>query len=199
MKKFTVDEITEILRKHMLWRVNKEGGVRADLSGANLRDANMYEAELRDANLCKADLAGAILVSADLYGANMHNADLRGVDLRKADLRLADLRGAGLRFADLRGAVLAGANLSGAIIQNTQSDDLITACGLGPEGRQVIWDMKNDVVFCGCFCGSMAEAETRAREEYAESPRDLAEAMAMIAYFKAVAKVRRREEVNEAV
>ena len=91
----------------------------ADLSGADLRRANLYEADLsgadlRRANLRGADLRGANLREADLRGADLSGADLRGADLRGADLSGADLRGANLREADLSGADLSGADLHGA-------------------------------------------------------------------------------------
>ncbi len=63
-------------------------------------------ADLRGADLREADLEGAKLLGADLRGA-----DLEGVDLREADLRGADLEGVDLREADLRGADLEGANI----------------------------------------------------------------------------------------
>ena len=68
----------------------------ADLYDANLRGADLYDADLRDANLCGADLRGA-----DLYDANLRGAYLRGADLRGANLGDAYLRGAYLRGADL--------------------------------------------------------------------------------------------------
>lgn len=48
-------EIREILEAHKKWLNREDGGVRADLSGANLR---------------RADLSGADLSDADLSGAN---------------------------------------------------------------------------------------------------------------------------------
>jgi hypothetical protein len=78
-------ELSKVLEQHMLWLLEK-GGERANLYGANLREANLSR--------------------ADLYGA-----DLRGADLREADLYGADLREANLRGADLYGANLSGANL----------------------------------------------------------------------------------------
>ena len=55
-------------------------------------------------NLSGADLRGADLLGADLHGAYLLDADLHCADLRGADLREADLRGAYLSGADLRGA-----------------------------------------------------------------------------------------------
>ena len=77
----------------------------ADLSGADLRNADLSGVELSAANLNDADLSGA-----DLSGAI-----LLGVDLRDADLSGADLSGADLRDADLSYAYLTGANIYNAI------------------------------------------------------------------------------------
>src|SRR5262249_45353522 len=91
--------LTEILESHERFFSGKDGGARADLTGANL--------------------SGADLSAANLSGAILRNADLEGSDLRKAKLPGADLTGANLRNADLRNtdmteAVLPGANLEGA-------------------------------------------------------------------------------------
>jgi hypothetical protein len=85
-----------VLKKHKMWLDGEEGGVKADLYGADLSGAN-----LRGANLLGADLRGANLYGADLSGANLFSASLRGADLRGADLRGADLRDADLSGADL--------------------------------------------------------------------------------------------------
>ena len=82
-------ELKKVLELHLKW-LNDEDGIRADLSGADLR--------------------GAVLSGADLRGAVLSGADLRGADLRGAVLSGADLRGAVLSGADLRGADLIGAS-----------------------------------------------------------------------------------------
>ena len=70
-------DIKKILEQHKIWLSSggKEGN-KADLRGADLRDANLGSADLSNANL---------------RGADLSNADLRGADLRDADLRNADL------------------------------------------------------------------------------------------------------------
>ena len=85
------EKLQKILVLHKKWLNDEDGGVRADLEGADL-----FGADLRGANLRRADLRGA-----DLRRADLSEADLRGADLRRADLRGADLRGAYLRGADL--------------------------------------------------------------------------------------------------
>jgi uncharacterized protein YjbI with pentapeptide repeats len=104
MKKYTKEELNEILENHKLW-LNGDGGSRADLSGANLRGAKLSYSDLRGADLRYSNLRGA-----DLSGAN-----LRHSDLRDTDLRYSDLSGADLRYSDLSGADLSDTDLSGAV------------------------------------------------------------------------------------
>jgi hypothetical protein len=104
MRILTNKELTEILNDHQEWLWRK-GGSRADLSCADLSDAN-----LRGADLSFADLS-----CANLRGADLSCANLRGANLSDAGLSRANLRGANLSCADLRGADLRGANLSDAI------------------------------------------------------------------------------------
>ena len=100
-KKITKEELERFLRKHKLWLDNSTEGEKANLYGADLRDANLRGADLRGANLCHADLRGADLRDANLCHANLRGADLCGADLRGANLCHADLRGADLRDANL--------------------------------------------------------------------------------------------------
>ena len=103
-----------------------------DLSGANLRDADLFglnlgevgldgafleRANLREANLPDADLGGTRLYGADLTGANLSGASLWNAQLQsRPDLRLeaAKLSGANLSGANLSGADLSGVDLSEA-------------------------------------------------------------------------------------
>ena len=66
-------DIKLILEKHAKWLRGEDGGERADLCNADLRNANLCNADLRNANLCNADLR-----NADLCGANLCCANLRG-------------------------------------------------------------------------------------------------------------------------
>lgn len=87
------DELRKVLDEHEKW-LDGDGGVRANLRGANLSDA-----DLRGANLSGADLSGADLSDADLRDADLRDAALSGADLRRAILRDADLRGADLDYS----------------------------------------------------------------------------------------------------
>lgn len=65
----TKEELSEILRLHAKWLCDEPGGIRANLSGFNLRYADLRGADLRG-----ADLSGADLRYADLRGANLSGA-----------------------------------------------------------------------------------------------------------------------------
>ena len=69
-------KLDEILRLHKMWLNGEEEGKRANLRGADLRDADLQGADLRDADLQGADLRDADLQGADLRGANLRDADL---------------------------------------------------------------------------------------------------------------------------
>jgi len=98
----------------------------ADLSGANLHDANLRYADLRYADLSGANLHDANLSGADLSDANLSGAYLRYANLHDAYLRYANLRYADLSYANLSGVNLRGANFSGA---NLDMSCLPLQCG----------------------------------------------------------------------
>ena len=75
------------------WRAQNPK-TKPDLSGADLRSAD----------LVLANLAGAVLTNADLVLANLRGADLRRANLCGADLRGARLEGVDFYLVDLRGA-----------------------------------------------------------------------------------------------
>ena len=112
-------DLKKILDEHLLW-LNGKGGSCANLSDADLRDA-----DLRCANLSNADLFGANLRGANLSDANLRNADLCRADLRNADLCRADLRNADLSGADLRCANLRNADLSNADLRRASIDQMM--------------------------------------------------------------------------
>ena len=115
----TEAELKIVLEKHARWLRNEPNGIRADLRGADLHEANLSRAklcgaDLREAKLCGADLYGADLCEADICGADLHEANLSRANLSRADLYGADLYGANLYGANLYGTDLCEANLSRA-------------------------------------------------------------------------------------
>ena len=128
MKTYTTAELNDILSKHGLWLKDDPSGVRANLSdaylrGANLSYANLSDAYLRGANLSYANLSGANLSDVNLSDANLSDANLSGVNLRGANLSDANLSDAYLRGVNLRGAYLRGANLSYANLRGANLSD----------------------------------------------------------------------------
>jgi len=70
MKRYTPEELAEVLRLHKLWLNDKEGGERADLTSADLTEADLTSADLTRANLTRANLTRADLTGADLTRAD---------------------------------------------------------------------------------------------------------------------------------
>ena len=124
MKTITATELQNILASHKLWIETKgKQGVCAELGGAHLENANLYNADLRCANLYNADLRGANLTGANLEGAILYNASLNGAILYFTNLRFTNLRDADLRDADLTGANLLDTNLRFTNLTNTVLDE----------------------------------------------------------------------------
>lgn len=150
MKKVTLEELNDILKKHEKWlESGRKDGELAILNDTNLQEANLcnaklQEAHLQGANLQKTHLQGAqlhraMLGKSNLLGANLHKAGLKNTDLKLANLQQsilveADLQGANLHQANLQGAYLLGAKAIGAVFieanlqqANLQEADLTNA------------------------------------------------------------------------
>ena len=112
------NELDKILELHKKWLNGEKGGNRADLSYANL-----YNADLREANLTGANLYNADLREANLTGASLSYVNLNCANLYNADLSNANLIGAILESADLREANLTGASLSNAKLKGVYADE----------------------------------------------------------------------------
>jgi uncharacterized protein YjbI with pentapeptide repeats len=113
------------------WR-EQNPDVQLDLSGANLRRAelirfNLNGAILRDAKLEWADLRWADLIGADLTGANLSRADFYKADLADARFAKANLADCNLEDANCEDAEFDSAILVRTRLLNT---DLRGASGL---------------------------------------------------------------------
>lgn len=109
---------------------------------AKLAGADLSRADLRDAEVTRSDLSGASLEGADLRGANLSvsrcmKANLNGARLQRADLYEVNFSEAVLRNADLTGAIalkvgLRGTDLTDAIFTDVDlyRADLRGAIGL---------------------------------------------------------------------
>ncbi|MFN4186267.1 MAG: pentapeptide repeat-containing protein, partial [Hyphomonas sp.] len=91
--------------------------------GANLSGANLQRSKMSGVIAMKADFSGAVMKDCKLVRANLKQANFRGTDLAGADLSGADLSGANLRDAILVGCKMTmwradGADMQGALTDN---------------------------------------------------------------------------------
>jgi uncharacterized protein YjbI with pentapeptide repeats len=91
--------------------------MRADLRGADLREADLAGANLSEADLIEANLRWAYLWGADLSKANLSRANVVKATLLNARLCDAKLDGADLSNTSIIGANFGGADLSGARLE----------------------------------------------------------------------------------
>lgn len=116
------DELNEILRKHELWLKNKPHGELADLSYANLKDADLHGRDLRGISFSHANLEGADLHDTKLNDASFLYANLKDACFVYADLSRANFYYAKLQSADLRNACLFKTGLEGADLKGANLD-----------------------------------------------------------------------------
>ncbi|NNV31306.1 hypothetical protein GTA30_16220 [Roseobacter sp. HKCCD6503] len=116
-------------RFHEDWRAHRSAEFinlsPPDLTGADLRNADLDGAILVGVSLTRVQIQGADLTGAQLEGANLQFAQMRGADLRNAQMQEANLmqaqmQGANLRGAEMQRAVLWSAQMQGANLERAQ-------------------------------------------------------------------------------
>jgi len=112
----------------------------AKLNYAELNYAELNNAELNNAELNNAELNNAKLNDAVLNNAKLNDAELKYAKLNNAKLNDAELNNAKLNDAELNNAKLNGAELNGA-----------------NSNRPTYYNVKSDIVECGCFRGTLKE------------------------------------------
>ncbi|EKK3384776.1 TPA: pentapeptide repeat-containing protein [Listeria innocua] len=139
-------ELDVVIEKHEKWL--RDGyGERANLSNADLSNANLSYADLNG-----ADLRGANLSYADLNGADLSDADLRGANLSYADLNGADLRGANLNWINWRDVV----SLTVIAVQiNTTR-----------KNNQITYIKELEIWTTGCFQGTLDELKASVEQTH---------------------------------
>ena len=102
---------------------------RANLSLANLEQADLSESNLTGVDLSGASLVNAILSDSVIRYADMRKANLIGADLSRAFMSTTDLSGARLTGANMERATLSVTNLCGAELfsANLKKTDLATS------------------------------------------------------------------------
>ena len=89
--------------------------------------------------------------------------------------------------ADLRNSDLSRSDLSGAILSRAISDNRYVQIGcIGSAKRITTYCFEEDVVWCGCFKGTLLEFESEVNETHAKNPKYLKEYLGAIAYIKSL-------------
>lgn len=96
---------------------------RATLNRANLSNARLVGAKLGSAQLVGADLRGAVLENASLTGADLGEAKLNEANLYAASLSRVIAIGTQLSFANLTKTNWQGSDLSGAYLDRANLSD----------------------------------------------------------------------------
>jgi hypothetical protein len=89
---------------------------KSHLENTNLEDAHLERADLSEAHLERVNLRGAHLENADFRFAHLQGADLGGAYLENAELGEAQLQGTSFRLAHLASATLTEAHLERAVL-----------------------------------------------------------------------------------
>jgi hypothetical protein len=113
------------------------------------------------------------------------NKGLRSADLSYADLSYADLSYANLRYADLRSADLSSANLSSANLDKRY----ISIAGIGSSKRMTTYCFEDDVIWCGCFKGSLSEFKNTVEFQHRDNEKYLNEYLGFINYLELLKNV----------
>jgi hypothetical protein len=142
----------------------------------------ILEAIKNRANLQGANLQGAELQGAELRGAYLQGANLQGADLRWANLQGAELRGAYLQGANLQGADLRWANLQGAKLPKK----IVSISQIGSRKEMTSYCFDDDIIWCGCFTGTLQSFEDAVNKTHKDNPQYLKEYIGFINYLKSL-------------
>ncbi|EAF2461802.1 pentapeptide repeat-containing protein [Listeria monocytogenes] len=153
------EELDIILENHGKWLLN-EGGERADLSNADLKNTNLRLADLR----------GAYLSNANLSNANLSIANLSNAYLSNANLRRANLSYANLYNANLRGTDLSDANLNWVNWQHVEGLTVICVqVDTTRKNNQIAYIKELDIWTTGCFQGTLEELKDSIEQTHASN------------------------------
>lgn len=114
-----------------------------DLSGKDLRNADLHGITLTGDDLSGADLRGANLRSTVITGVDLSNARLDGADLRNAVFTGSDIDGATFAGAKTDGIKLVGMQVTNSILASTSARAILGSCagcdlsGLDLHGRDL--------------------------------------------------------------
>src|ERR1035441_3697515 len=145
-----LDKAREHFGAHYRRSISEEKPSRADLTGADLREADLHgaypscvdfsEADLSGARFCRAHLDGAYLSMTDLT-----HADLRGASLTRADLIYADLTGATLDLMDVEWATVGYTTFDGVNLSRVKGLGKLAHCGPSHVDINTIYKSKGEI------------------------------------------------------
>ncbi len=170
----------------------------ADLSYADLSNADLSNADLSNANLINANLINANLSNANLSNADLSYVSLINTNLNNTDFSYSDLSNADLSYVSLINANLINANLSDVSqlyncnLSTVKYDyEIYTQQLVGSAGRTITYIPEKDVMFIGCFKGTLKECIKRIDETYSKEHKINKEYKAIIKHFKNLHKIRK--------
>lgn len=117
MRSLTISELAQVIALHKKWLQNKEGGVRADLT-----DANMTRADLTDANMSQAK---SVTLVADWLAQNFKRDKVGVIVFRRENGDRAHPSNWEFKV--------------GAIIEEVVNPDRCTICGCGVSFATLEW------------------------------------------------------------
>jgi hypothetical protein len=135
MKKYTQEELNNILSLHKKWLQGNPEGIRAnlygvdfsgtDFSGADLTKANFFDADFTGANFTRTNFTSTNLTRANFSEANFTGADLSGANCSKTNFSDANFYKANFFGANLTEVNCFGANFSGVNLFEVKFDDIL--------------------------------------------------------------------------
>ena len=157
--RFTGKIIFEFTKENNTIKDTVEEAVKnkISLNGASLDGASLNYASLNDASLNRASLIGASLIGASLIGAS--------------------LNGASLNYASLNGASLNYASLDKRYLSITR---------IGSSNRMTTYCFDDDVIWCGCFKGTLQEFEDKVNITHKDNELYLKQYLGAINYIKSL-------------
>ena len=138
---------------------------------------NRYTNETIFAFECENNSVKITLLEAIRLKTNLRSANLRSANLSSANLSSADLSSADLSSANLSSADLSSANLDKRYIQ--------VSC-IGSSKRITTYCFDDDIVWCGCFTGTLEEFEFKVNKTHKNNEQYLKEYTGFINYVKSL-------------
>ena len=166
-------EIKNRFTGKIIFEFSKENNTIKD----TVEEAVKNKISLNGASLDRASLNGASLYGASLDRASLNNASLNGASLDGASLNRASLYGASLDRASLNNASLIGASLDKRYISITR---------IGSSNRMTTYCFDDDVIWCGCFKGTLQEFENKVNETHKDNELYLKQYLGAINYIKSL-------------